>query len=152
MTRQNIYISNTAGQRGRDANDEVHELSFDDDATPPPRTGDPRILPGEADPEISPRRVREAGMTGGETGNSVTDDDLSPETLFDEEHVLANPADKSARVVGAEEIGGGTGLDEAELAQAEHPDRRDTPSEEDTNNVNVPKRPPEPGNINITRH
>ncbi len=104
--------------RGRDADDHVEELSFDDDTAIPPRTGDPRVDAGSADPEISPRRAREAGRTGGELNRSISDDDLGPETLYDEEHVLASPADKAVRVVDEDEIGGGRGLDEAELAQA----------------------------------
>jgi hypothetical protein len=103
----------------------VRELSFDDDEKIPPRAGDPRVPAGGSDPEISPQRVREAGLTGAEVGNSVTDDDLSPETLLDEEEALDTPADKHVRVVSADEIGGGYGLDEAELAQRE----RDTDKE-----------------------
>ena len=111
-------------QRGRDADDNVKELCFEDD-NPPPRSGDPRVELGERDPEISPQRAFDAGFTGGEVlrndvDNDVTGDDLSPETLFDEDAVDNDElitADKDLRIVDESEIGGGIGLDEAELAQ-----------------------------------
>ncbi|MDB6060822.1 MAG: hypothetical protein JWM78_925 [Verrucomicrobiaceae bacterium] len=106
--------------RGRAADDSVRELDFDDDDIPPPRIGDPRLAKGEIDTEISARRVREAGFTGGETTHDITADDLSPETLLDEDYQLANPADKKLRVVDADEIGGGNGKDEAELANEQN--------------------------------
>lgn len=115
-------MNNSSNHRGRGDDDTIKELSFDDDNNPPPKAGDPRVTPGQPDPEISARRVREAGLTGAETHRDITDDDLSPETLFDEEYDTTLPADKSTRVVDAAEIGGGSGLDEAELARAEHPD------------------------------
>jgi hypothetical protein len=110
-------MNNPANQRGRGNDDSVRELDFDDDSKPPPKAGDPRVPPGEPDPEISSRRVRDAGMTGGEAGRDVTDDDLTPETLLDEEQALDKPADKRVRVVDGDEIGAGYGLDEAELAR-----------------------------------
>ena len=111
-------MANHGNQRGRDEHDRVQELEFDDQR-PPPRAGDPRVVAGHPDPEISPRRSREAGMTAGETGGDITDDDLGPETLLDEEHSIDPPADKRTRIVDADEIGAGYGLDEAELARAE---------------------------------
>lgn len=69
-------------------------------------------------------RVREAGLTGASTDDhEPTDDDLSPETLIREdgardarEEGEDNPADYDLSIVDEDEIGGGTGLDEAELA------------------------------------
>ncbi|MWK56637.1 phosphotransferase system, HPr-related protein [Pseudomonas otitidis] len=85
----------------------------------------------ELEREFPDERVREAGMTGGETlGQSlhedgVSDDDLSPETLIDENGERLGrgttgslPADKELSVVGADEIGAGGGLDEAEEGRA----------------------------------
>jgi len=85
----------------------------------------------ELERELPDERVREAGMTGGETlGQSlhedgVSDDDLSPETLIDENGERLGrgttgslPADKALSVVGADEIGAGDGLDEAEEGRA----------------------------------
>ena len=53
----------------------------------------------------------------------VTQDDLSPEILIKEDGALSSyeegnsePADQSFTIVGEREIGGGNGLDEAELA------------------------------------
>ncbi len=93
------------------------ELRFEDDR-PPPRAGDP--LPrATAARELTPRRVREAGLTGGSAGHA-TADDASPETLLDEDHGRA--ADQKLRRVDGSEIGGGFGKDEAELAR-EKPDR-----------------------------
>ncbi|MND76511.1 hypothetical protein D3C80_681590 [compost metagenome] len=71
-------------------------------------------------------------MTGGEAlsdslhEDNVTLDDMSPDTLFDESGARDpyepgtddGPADKTLREVGADEIGGGIGLDEAELARS----------------------------------
>lgn len=112
-------MSNSSNRRGRGNDDTVRELDFDEDKRVPPRAGEPRHIPGGIDPEISPQRVRQAGMTGAEVNRSSTDDDLTPETLLDEEHFADRPADKRVRVVERDEIGGGQGLDEAELAQIE---------------------------------
>lgn len=77
-----------------------------------------------------PERVREAGMTGGEAlgpdvhEDGITQDDLSPETLFDEggesprERGHGLPADKDLSVVEADAVGIGYGLDEAEMGRA----------------------------------
>lgn len=79
-----------------------------------------------------PRRVAQSGMTGGEAlsdslhEDNVTYDDLSPDTLLDETGARDphepggsdGPADQRLREVDADEIGGGIGLDEAELARS----------------------------------
>jgi len=111
---------------GRSARDEIEELSFEEEEAS--RFGDerPRV---DAEQDFPPRRVRAAGMTGGEAqplGQEITADDMSPETLLDEEGAEPpsahadeddKPADKRLRVVPGSEIGGGRGKDEAELAQ-----------------------------------
>jgi hypothetical protein len=115
--------------RGRAADDSVRELDFDDDDRVPPRSGDP--LTDDERELLSRKRERTAGLSGGEVadhGNSITDDDLSPETLLDEEedyevYTELVPADQELSVVDAAEIGGGSGKDEAELAREENPDR-----------------------------
>jgi hypothetical protein len=75
-----------------------------------------------------PRRVREAGLTGGETPqrDRITADDASPETLLDDEGGMdpaeqtgPRPADTSLSVVDAAAIGAGGGRDEAEDAQVD---------------------------------
>ena len=76
---------------------------------------------------FSAARVREAGMTGGETGRGeVTADDLAPETLIDEDggdgpHLYrgGRAADTTLREVDLSDIGAGIGADEAELAEAQ---------------------------------
>lgn len=110
----------------------VHELDFSertDDRHG--RIGDERPA-AEVDKEFPPGRVAQSGMTGGEAltdslhEDNVTDDDLSPDTLFDETGARDpyepgdgdGPADQSLRQVDADEIGGGIGLDEAELARS----------------------------------
>ncbi|MFJ4386240.1 phosphotransferase system, HPr-related protein [Pseudomonas sp. NPDC089408] len=109
----------------------VHELDFSerrDDREG--RVGDERPEQEIAE-EFPARRVAEGGMTGGEAltdslhEDNVTYDDLSPDTLLDEtgardphEPGHGGPADQSLRHVDAEEIGGGIGLDEAELARS----------------------------------
>lgn len=73
-------------------------------------------------------RVRQAGMTGGETlDHQPTMDDASPETLLDEtgarsptDYGDAWPNDKELSVVEDSDIGGGSGQDEAELGRS-HP-------------------------------
>ncbi|MGE8316802.1 MAG: phosphotransferase system, HPr-related protein [Pseudomonas putida] len=110
----------------------VHELDFSERRDERQgRIGDERPA-READEEFPPRRVAESGMTGGEAlsdslhEDNVTLDDMSPDTLFDESGARDpyepgtddGPADKTLREVGANEIGGGIGLDEAELARS----------------------------------
>lgn len=114
--------------RGRGADDAVEELNFDDEN--PPRTGE-SVHAGELERELPLEREREAGLTSGELApearndSDVTDDDLGPETLYDEEAEYdvhaSSPADKQLRAARADEIGGGFGKDEAELARDEHP-------------------------------
>lgn len=95
------------------------------------RAGDERPA-RELAQDYPPRRVAESGMTGGEAlsdslhEDNVTLDDLSPDTLFDETGARdplepgtgSGPADQTLREVQAHEIGGGFGLDEAELARS----------------------------------
>ncbi|MBO9549191.1 phosphotransferase system, HPr-related protein [Pseudomonas sp.] len=108
----------------------VHELDFNDQDDHEGRAGDERPAV-EVAQEFPARRVAESGMTGGEAlsdslhEDGVTYDDLSPDTLLDEtgardphEPGSGGPADQALRRVGADEIGGGIGLDEAELARS----------------------------------
>ncbi|MCE0777428.1 phosphotransferase system, HPr-related protein [Pseudomonas sp. NMI542_15] len=110
----------------------VRELDFDDRLDEREgRVGDERPA-DEVAREFPPRRVAESGMTGGEAlsdslhEDNVTYDDLSPDTLLDETGARdphepgggGGPADQSLRHVDADEIGGGIGLDEAELARS----------------------------------
>ena len=111
-------MNNANDRRGRGDDDRIKELSFEEEDNQPAKAGDPRVQPGRSDPEISPQRAREAGMTGAAANRNITDDDLSPETLLDEQDAL-DPTDQQVRVVKGDEIGGGTGLDEAELAEVD---------------------------------
>ncbi|MFK0310365.1 phosphotransferase system, HPr-related protein [Pseudomonas sp. NPDC090233] len=110
----------------------VHELDFNErNDERKGRIGDERPA-SEVDKEFPPQRVTESGMTGGEAltdslhEDNVTDDDLSPDTLLDETGARdpyepgdgGGPADQELREVDAREIGGGIGLDEAELARS----------------------------------
>lgn len=91
------------------------------------RAGD-RVPFRETQERFPPRRVREAGLTGGETPerDRVTADDASPETLLDDEGGR-NPADQRGprasdamlSVVDESAIGAGGGRDEAEDARQE---------------------------------
>jgi hypothetical protein len=114
-------------EEGLNEKDErVHELSFDLDQGPPSRTGDKRSRRKMRE-EFPPERVEEAGMTGGEMADhKVTADDVTPETLLDDNpsHTPAaregrDPLDQTLREVDESEIGAGGGLDEAELARKE---------------------------------
>ncbi|TBV05437.1 phosphotransferase system, HPr-related protein [Phytopseudomonas dryadis] len=93
------------------------------------RIGDRRPL-DEVREQYPDERVREAGMSGGETLSSgrhedgVDLDDLSPETLIDESGARSpferggdGPADQDLSIVEGDDIGAGQGLDEAELAR-----------------------------------
>lgn len=101
-----------APDRSEDDEANLDELSFSDDRSePPPQEG--------ADPDGS---INQAGLTGAAIpGDAVTEDDMAPETLFDEDGVQAPdgtpPTDQQLREVGIDEIGAGEGLDEAELGR-----------------------------------
>ncbi|MFJ3450189.1 phosphotransferase system, HPr-related protein [Pseudomonas sichuanensis] len=125
--RPQIEIDDTEDRMGS-----VHELDFSDRRDERQgRVGDQRPAREIAE-DYPPRRVAESGMTGGETltdslhEDNASLDDLSPETLFDETDAwdadesgtAAGPADMTLRQVEAYEIGGGIGLDEAELARS----------------------------------
>lgn len=80
---------------------------------------------------IGDERVAQGGTNGGEAltdtlhEDGVDLDDLSPDTLYDQtgardprEPGGDGPVDEQLREVEADEIGGGIGLDEAELARS----------------------------------
>jgi hypothetical protein len=101
----------------------VHELDFDADE-PSAKIGDE--IPEKEREQLMPRqRAREAGMTGGSTADhEPTDDDMSPETLMPDDGARdaneagdGDQADWDLSIVDEDEIGGGNGLDEAELAR-----------------------------------
>ena len=101
----------------------VHELNFDEEE-PGTRIAD--LIPEHERAQKMPdARVRKAGMTGASNNdNDATDDDLSPETLIREDgardaHEAGEDgqADWDLSIVDEDDIGGGDGLDEAELAQ-----------------------------------
>ncbi|MDR0209952.1 MAG: phosphotransferase system, HPr-related protein [Pseudomonas putida] len=126
-TRPPAEIDDTEDRMGS-----VHELDFSDRHDEREgRVGDERPAQ-EVDQEFPPGRVAESGMTGGEAlsdslhEDNVTFDDLSPDTLYDQTGArdphepggVGGPADKTLRRVQEHEIGGGIGLDEAELARS----------------------------------
>jgi hypothetical protein len=88
------------------------------------RIGDP-VPETQVEQEFPDEREREAGLTGASVpDHQPTDDDLSPETLIHEDGARSpreqgsddEPADQNLRKVSGDKIGGGHGLDEAELA------------------------------------
>lgn len=103
---------------------ESAELDFEDDEV--------NTSAGERRPQeevrrnLPPQRERDAGLTGAShPGEGATDDDMTPDTLLPEdgsrtssEAGSGSPADSTLRRVDQDEIGGGEGLDEAELARA----------------------------------
>ncbi|MDD2089883.1 phosphotransferase system, HPr-related protein [Pseudomonas guariconensis] len=125
-TRTPVEIDDTEDRMGS-----VRELDFSDRQDEREgRAGDERPAQ-EVAQEYPPERVAESGMTGGEAlsdslhEDNVTLDDLSPDTLYDQtgardphEPGAGDPADKTLRRVQEHEIGGGIGLDEAELARS----------------------------------
>ena len=100
----------------------MRELDFDEE-TPTAEIGD-EIPLAEREQLMPDERVREAGMTGASTADhESTDHDMSPEMLIQEdgardalEEGEDEPADWDLSIVDEDEIGGGNGLDEAELA------------------------------------
>ncbi|WP_347909043.1 serine kinase/phosphatase [Pseudomonas grandcourensis] len=104
----------------------VRELDFDTEE-PSARIGDE--LPEKEREQRMPRqRGRESGLTG---DHQPTDDDLSPETLIREDgardaHEAGNDsrADWDLSIVDEDDIGGGNGLDEAELARRDPLDKK----------------------------
>ena len=104
----------------------VRELDFDEEE-PGARIGDE--LPEKEREQRMPRqRGGEAGLTG---DHQPTDDDLSPETLIREDgardaHEAGNDnrADWDLSIVDEDDIGGGNGLDEAELARSDPLDKK----------------------------
>lgn len=101
----------------------MEELNFNDNNEPSGRIGD--IIPeDELETLIPDERVREAGLTGASTeDHNPTDDDMSPETLIREDGARSpreagedGPADLDLSIVDEDDIGGGDGLDEEEMA------------------------------------
>lgn len=103
------------------------ELDFEAGNERTGRGGDARTV-GEQREAYPPRRVREAGLTGGETPqrDRITADDAAPDTLLDDEGGQ-NPADQrgprsadtALSVVDESAIGAGGGRDEAEDAEVD---------------------------------
>jgi hypothetical protein len=110
--------------------DEFDELFFDDDESPE-RAGEEQS-DRKFERQLPPKRAQEAGLTGGALPeNYTTQDDMSPETLITEDGARSSKesggeaaADQQLREASAEEIGAGTGLDEAELGRARPLDER----------------------------
>ncbi|MDZ5435797.1 serine kinase/phosphatase [Pseudomonas fluorescens] len=108
----------------------VRELDFDEEESST-KIGD-ELTGKEHEQRIPRRHVREGGMTGASTADhEPTDDDMSPETLIREDGArdahetgADNQADWDLSIVDEEDIGGGTGLDEAELARRDPLDRK----------------------------
>jgi len=100
----------------------MRELEFDDDEYNA-RIGD-ELPEDEREHLIPDERVREAGMTGASVDDrQPTADDMSPETLIREDGARDaleagddEQADWDLSVVHENDIGGGDGLDEAEMA------------------------------------
>jgi hypothetical protein len=104
----------------RPHDEEPRALCFDDDDRPAGRIGDPRPE-DEVMEEFPPSRERQAGLAG-VPGGDVTADDLSPETLLDDDRSHSPSArdsrdalDTILRCVPETEIGAGNGPDEAEV-------------------------------------
>ncbi|WP_283181671.1 MULTISPECIES: serine kinase/phosphatase [unclassified Pseudomonas] len=101
----------------------MHELDFDEEE-PSAKIGD-ELTQTERERLMPRERVREAGITGASTDDhESTDDDMSPETLIHEDGARdaheageGGQADWDLSIVDEDDIGGGNGLDEEELAR-----------------------------------
>jgi len=106
---------------------EADELNFEDDE-PTPGFDEPVA---KNDPT-----ARNAGLTeASQPSHDPTNDDLTQEMLIledgarsqhEQEQGNAEPTDKTLSIVHEKEIGGGSGLDEAELAHTDPLDKRKT--------------------------
>ena len=101
----------------------MHELDFDEEE-PSAKIGD-ELTQTERERLMPRQRVREAGMTGASTDDhEPTDDNMSPENLIREDGARdaheageGGQADWDLSIVDEDDIGGGNGLDEEELAR-----------------------------------
>lgn len=101
----------------------MHELDFDEEE-PSAKIGD-ELPQAERERLMPHNRVREAGLTGASTDDhESTDDDMSPENLIREDGARdaheagdGGQADWDLSIVDEDDIGGGNGLDEEELAK-----------------------------------
>lgn len=99
----------------------MEELHFEEEETA--RIGD-AMPENELEHLLPDSREAEAGLTGASTpDHHSTDDDLSPETLIHEDGARSpteegddEPADLEVTIVDEDDIGGGYGLDEEEMA------------------------------------
>lgn len=99
---------------------ELDELNFEDD--------EELSINSDEYQQVDPT-TNEIGLTeASQPGQGPTDDDITPETLISEdgarsprEHETTGvtPKDKTLSIVGVDEIGAGYGLDEAELAEVD---------------------------------
>ncbi|PWK30525.1 serine kinase/phosphatase [Pseudomonas sp. B21-040] len=101
----------------------MHELDFDDEE-PSAKIGD-ELPQTERERLMSAERVRTVGITGASIDDhEPTDDDMSPETLIHEDGARdaheagdGDQADWDLSIVDEDDIGGGNGLDEEQMAQ-----------------------------------
>lgn len=112
---------------------ELDELDFSDDETESfiDLTPESEAADYDADPDRGP--VENSDFAPAKPGQPPTMDDLAPEILIEENGARSphepgadTPLDRDLRVVGADEIGAGYGLDEAELARKESRDKQTT--------------------------
>lgn len=103
---------------------ELDELDFSDDDN----ESFIDLVP-EDETEISDSRSQDGSPA--KPGDGPTLDDLSPETLIEEDGARSphepgdnTPTDKDLRIVNKDEIGAGYGLDEAELARKDPLDKK----------------------------
>ncbi|AUG04273.1 serine kinase/phosphatase [Pseudomonas sp. 09C 129] len=98
----------------------MEELDFDEEE-PGARVGDPASSPVE---HRTPHRHIHGSSLTGNAEDEPNDDELTPENLIREDGARSaheagedQPADWDLSIVDENDIGGGNGLDEAELAQ-----------------------------------
>jgi|SRR5690554_49595 len=108
---------------------EYDELFFDDDE--PPEVGE-QLPDSEIERQQPSRRARQAGLTGASiNADAPTLDDAAPETLLPDDGARGpleaggegTATDQRLSKTPVDNIGAGTGLDEAELGRTEPLDR-----------------------------
>ncbi len=100
---------------------DLGELSFEDEDAGTPAEAE--TMQYEAEQSLTGLADPHEESVG---GSRLTDDDLAPETLFNEDGARSPaeqgtnaPADRALREVQANQIGAGDGLDEAELGRVD---------------------------------
>ena len=125
MRQESNNSTQNSTQPGFDRGAEMDELNFSDDKSTP--SFNDLETESEQDRDQILAEASDVGLTGAATPeHEPTNDDMSPETLIQEDGARSprepggnGPIDKQFSTVDENEIGSGSGLDEAEMARVQ---------------------------------